>query len=167
MDLLNIVELIACILVCQLAGYIGSVFTTRSLVPWYSGLKKPSFAPSGKIIGTIWIVLFVLMGISLFLVLEQGLGRTETIFGVALFGGQLAFNVLWSYVFFGLRSPGTGVAIIAMLWLAIAATIVQFAMVSLLAATLLLPYIAWVSVAAYLNIRIVDLNKASDLAHAK
>lgn len=142
----------------QLAGGIGAVFTTPSVTSWYAAITKPSFNPPSWIFGPVWTTLFVLMGIAFYLVWQQGTKRPQVRHALTIFGVQLALNTLWSIIFFGLHSPGGALIEIAFLWLAIAATIFAFAKISKTAAWLLAPYLAWVSFAAFLNFTIWRLN---------
>jgi len=142
----------------QLAGGIGALFTTPSVTSWYGTITKPSFNPPSWIFGPVWTTLFVLMGIAFYLVWQQGTNRPQVRQALAVFGVQLVLNTLWSIIFFGLHSPGAALIEIAFLWLAIAATIAFFAKISKPAAWLLAPYLAWVSFAAFLNFTIWRLN---------
>lgn len=160
MDLLGSVLLVVvCILICQAAGFIGSVWTTRNIRTWFDGLRKPSFTPPGYLIGIIWTILFTLMGISLFLVLEKAISGTGATLAIALFSIQLVLNVLWNYFFFELRSPKYGLIEIVVLGAFIVLTIAAFWAISPLAALLLVPYIVWVCIAASLNASIYVLNR--------
>lgn len=154
----DIPNLLFSIIVCQAAGVLGSIFTKSSVTTWYPTLQKPWFTPSGGVISTVWILLFTLMGVSLFLVLREGFGRSDIKVAVYVFAAQLVVNVLWSFAFFGLRSPPGGIIVIALLWLLILQTIVRFRRISGEAALLLVPYIVWVSFAAFLNYTIWRLN---------
>ena len=155
--------LVACVVVSELAGIIGSVFTTPSIGTWYAGLAKPSFNPPAWVFGPVWTTLFLLMGVALYLVWTK---RTGFLFfsnkkiglAVGIFGVQLVLNTLWSILFFGLHSPGAALAEIVFLWLAILGTIVAFYKISKPAAYLLVPYIAWVSFAVVLNYMLWRLN---------
>jgi translocator protein len=151
-------KLILCIVICQAAGVIGSVFTSSSVSTWYPTLIKPSFTPPGWVIGLVWTILFTLMGISLFLVWREGLDGPHVKRAVYIFAAQLVVNVLWSWAFFGRQSPLAGLAVIAVLWVLILLTIVKFWPISREAALLIVPYILWVSFAAYLNFTILNLN---------
>jgi benzodiazapine receptor len=144
--------------ICFAAAAIGSYFTASSVGSWYVTLILPPIAPPGGVIGAVWTVLFLLMGISLFLVLEEDRSSPEVRRGIGLFAIQLGLNVLWSLLFFGLRSPALALGGILVLWVTIAATIRQLLKVSRPAAYLLVPYIAWVSFATLLNAWIVLLN---------
>ena len=155
----DIWRLIISIFVCQMAGIIGSIFTTPAISTWYVTLNKPSFSPPNWLFGPVWITLFVLMGISLFLVWRKQQDTPHTNRGLILFGVQLVFNVLWSVAFFGLKSPISGLIVIVILWILILLTILQFSKISELAAVLLIPYIVWVSFAAILNLSLFLLNR--------
>jgi tryptophan-rich sensory protein len=144
--------------VCFAAAAIGSYFTGLTVNTWYAALVKPPITPPGWIIGAVWTVLYLLMGISLFLVLEEDRGRPEVRRGIGLFALQLGLNVLWSLLFFGLKYPLLAFIGIVLLWGAIAATLLQFLKVSRPAAYLLIPYLAWVSFATFLNAWILLLN---------
>jgi benzodiazapine receptor len=155
---IEIVELVFSILLCQIAGFVGSIFTVPSIPTWYRKLKKPSFAPPNRIFGPVWITLYTLMGISLYLVLRVGLGNHHVQIGLGIFGIQLVLNVIWSFVFFGRKSLLGGLVVIGVLWIAILLTIISFVKVSLLAGLLMVPYISWSSFAALLNYSILKLN---------
>lgn len=152
------VKLVAAILICQLAGAIGSIFTFQSIPTWYASLAKPSFAPPNWLFGPVWITLYTLMGISLYLVWEKGFRKKENKIALYIFATQLVLNALWSVVFFGLRSTFYGLVTIVVLWIAIAATIISFYKISKKAAWLLVPYIVWVSIATVLNFYIWNIN---------
>lgn len=154
----ELVRLILCIVICQMAGVIGSIFTASSVATWYTTLNKPWFSPPGFVISAVWILLFVLMGISLFLVWRQGISGADSKIALAVFAAQLLVNTLWSYAFFGLQSPLAGVVVIVVLWLLILQTIIRFWPISKDAALLLVPYIIWVSFAGFLNYSIWRLN---------
>jgi len=158
MKIKNPKKLLASVLVCLAAGFVGSFFTTPSIPTWYAGLAKPALAPPNWVFGPVWTTLFILMGISLYLVWGKGLEKKNVRMTVAIFGIQLVLNVLWSALFFGLHSPFYAFIEIVALWLAIAATIFAFNKISRNAALLLLPYIIWVSIAAFLNLSIWLLN---------
>ena len=149
---------IAAILLCQAAGLIGSVFTAPAIANWYAGISKPAFNPPNWVFAPVWTALFILMGISLFLVWEKGLEKKENRLAVSVFGIQLLLNVVWSVLFFGLQNPFLGFLEIIILWFAILANIVLFYRISRKAGCLLIPYILWVSFAAILNYNILILN---------
>ncbi|MDD1723430.1 MAG: TspO/MBR family protein [Methanothrix sp.] len=154
----EIPKLILCIVACQGAGLLGSIFTNMSVSTWYPTLAKPWFTPPPGVIPAVWTVLFTLMGVSLFLAWRAGLTSPEFRGAAYAFAAQFVFNILWSAAFFGLQSPKAGLAVIAMLWILILLTIYRFYPLSREAALLLVPYIAWVSFAAILNYSILQLN---------
>lgn len=151
-------KLIITIIICELAGIVGSIFTVSSIPTWYAGIIKPELSPPNWIFGPVWTTLFLLMGISLYLVWEKRSVNKNTSIALGIFAIQLVLNTLWSIIFFGLRSPGGAFVEIIFLWIAILATIIYFSKISRAAAWLLVPYILWVSFAAYLNFSIWILN---------
>ena len=158
MDSKSAVPLAAAIAVCLLAGVIGSVFTMPAIPGWYASLNKPSFSPPSWLFGPVWTILYLLMGISAYLVWKNGLQAPNVKSALSIFGVQLALNLLWSILFFGLHSPFAGLVCIVLLWVSIALTIVAFNRISRKAALLLVPYILWVTFAALLNFTVWQLN---------
>jgi translocator protein len=157
----SIPKLVGSVLPCEAAGAVGSVYTYDGVRDWYPKLEKPSFTPPGWVFAPVWTVLYAMMGLSLFLASQR---RTEQDGGLweasrVLFGTQLALNTLWSYVFFGRRSPGWALVEILFLWVAIVATTWAFSRISRTAGLLLLPYLLWTSFAVVLNHSIWRLNK--------
>ncbi len=166
MKINNTFKLIIAIVVSELAGIIGSVFTTPSIAGWYAGIVKPALNPPAWVFGPVWTTLFALIGIAAFLVWKKGLDRRDVKIALGIFLGQLVLNTLWSIIFFGstsltingLNNIGIALIEIVFLWLAILATIISFAKISKPAAWLLVPYILWVSFAMYLNYAIYISN---------
>ncbi len=155
MDRRGWLSLAACVALCELAGLIGAVSTISSVSTWYAQLAKPWFTPPAWVFAPAWTVLYALMGISLFLVVRGG---RRPLPALAAFAAQLALNIFWSVLFFGLRMPAAAFAELSLLWLSIAATIWLFLPLERRAALLLLPYLGWVSFAGALNFYIVALN---------
>jgi tryptophan-rich sensory protein len=183
--LVEILRLLASILVCQLTGFISSLFASPSIPTWYADLQKPSFAPPNWVFAPVWVSLYILvnsaigpagrlalkpampglpiaaihlMGVALYLVWRRA-GEARVRPAVAAFIVQLALNALWSPAFFGLQSPLAGLIVIVPLWLAILATILAFLNVSKGAALLLVPYMLWVGFAVVLNFDFLVLNR--------
>jgi len=154
----ELARLILCIAICQSAGVMGAQFTAISVATWYTTLEKPWFTPPGSIISAVWIILFALMSLSLFLVWQKGISSSNTKIALGLFGFQLLVNILWSYAFFGLQSPLAAFVVIVFLWLLILQCTFRFWYIRKGAALLLVPYILWVSFAAFLNYTIWRLN---------
>ena len=158
MKFIDIFKLMASLILCQLAGFLGSLFTTPAIPTWYKTLNKPSFTPPNWIFSPVWISLFILMGISLFMVWRRQ-GHPQVKIASIFFFVQLILNILWSVAFFGLRSPLLGFIEIILLWIAILLTIQNFLKVSKMAGLILLPYLLWVSFAALLNLSLWILNR--------
>jgi len=156
---INKFRLIVSVLICQLAGAVGSVFTVTCIDSWYAVVEKPAFNPPSWVFFPVWIILYTLMGISLYLVWEEGLERKEVKVGIFVFGVQLALNAIWSFLFFGLLSPYYAFMEIILLWLSILLTIILFGKISKTASFSLVPYLLWVSFAALLNYQIWVLNR--------
>lgn len=152
------VKLAASILICLTAGLIGSVYTIDSLPTWYKTLEKPSYSPLNWVFGPVWTILYVLMGVSAYLVWVKGLEKKEVRTALMFFALQLVLNALWSILFFGMRNPFYGLIEIVFLWAAIALTILKFYKISRTASYLLIPYVCWVSYAAFLNYGIWRMN---------
>lgn len=146
------------ILVCEGAGIVGSLFTLSEIPTWYATLHKPLLSPPNWVFGPVWTALYLLMGIALYLVWRRGLKTKGVKKAFAVFGLQLVLNSLWSVVFFGLHNPFLALYIIGAMWVLIVATIIAFRSVSPTAAYLLVPYLAWVTFASYLNYSIWALN---------
>jgi translocator protein len=157
--LADIAKLAAAILICQAAALLGGLAIGDSVRTWYPGIAKPSWTPPGAVIGAIWTVLFTLMGVSLWLLWRAGPARPDVRLALVAFAVQWVLNVGWNVAFFRLHSLGGGLVEITVLVLAIAATIALAWRVSAPAGALLLPYIAWVSFAGFLNLEIWRLNR--------
>ena len=153
----NIFRLIASLIICQSAGFLGSIFTTPAIPGWYAGLEKPTFNPPNWIFSPVWIFLYLLMGVTLYL-LWQNLPKIEAKTALVFFAVQLALNILWSVIFFGFKLPVVAFIEIIILWIFILLTMIKSAKVSKAAVYLLLPYILWVNFAAVLNFFLWRLN---------
>jgi len=158
MKIIDILKLVASVMLCQVAGFLGSLFTTPAIPTWYATLKKPFFNPPNWIFSPVWISLFILMGISLFFVWRRP-DHPKFKIAFIFFFVQLILNILWSAAFFGLRAPLLGLMDIVLLWIAILFTILNFLKVSKFAGALLIPYLVWVSFATLLNFSLWVLNR--------
>lgn len=154
----DIFKLVISLLVCQAAGFLGSLATTPSIPNWYRNLAKPSFTPPSWVFGPAWVTLYVMMGIALFLVWRRGAAAPGVKTALILFFVQLALNSLWSVLFFGLHQPFWAFIEIIILWIFILLTLIAFRRISLPAGLLLLPYLLWVTFASALNFAIWRLN---------
>jgi tryptophan-rich sensory protein len=151
-------RLIASILIPLIVGFIGSIVTITEIPTWYATLSKPAWAPPNWLFGPVWTILYILMGIALYLVWREGLNRKDVRFAILIFGAQLVLNLLWSIVFFSYHALLGSFFLIMLLWLAILANIIAFSIISKPAGLLLVPYIVWVSIASYLNYSVYILN---------
>ena len=145
-------KLLLCILITEGIGILGSLFTASSVKTWYvTEVVKSSLNPPSWVFAPVWTLLFLLMGISLYRIWQ----KKGDLFW---FWTQLLLNIIWSYLFFGLRSPTLAFYEIIILWLTILMTIIRFNQYNKIAAKLLWPYLAWVSFASFLNYSIMVLN---------
>jgi len=142
----------------QIAGFIGAFFTVRAIPEWYALLVKPNLAPPNWVFAPVWTTLYLLMGAALFLVWRRVGSDVRARSAVVVFLIQLALNALWSFLFFGLRSPSLGFLGIAFLWVSIVLSMYFFARVSKASFWLLAPYLLWTTFAGYLNYMIWMLN---------
>lgn len=154
----NILKLILSIVICQLAGFIGAIFTMDSIPTWYAALNKPSFNPPNNVFGPVWTILYVMMGISMFLIWKEGLKNKDVKNAFIFFIIQLILNASWSVVFFGGHSVLGGLIVIVLLWLAVLYCIISFRKISRVASILLIPYLLWITFATLLNYYILILN---------
>jgi translocator protein len=156
---LNAPKLVLCLGLSFVFAYAGSTFTPLPGSEWYYHvLIKPSWNPPDWLFPPAWSLLFLLMGIALYLVVQQQSEKTKISGALIAFGIQLLLNLGWSGVFFGLHSPLLAFVVIVLLWLAIVLTIVKFKAVLPLSAYLLIPYLMWVTFASVLNFTIWQLN---------
>lgn len=150
-------KLIASIVVCELVGLLSTPFTLAAIPNWYATLVKPPFSPPNWIFGPVWTLLYFLMGVSFFLIWQQGWKKKTKVAGY-YFGAQLVLNFFWSIAFFSLRSPTLGLINIIALLTLIILTMKHFYPLSRTAFYLLVPYLLWVTFATILNGAIVILN---------
>lgn len=150
----TILALAGWLALCFSAAALGAIFMPGE---WYLTLKKPSWNPPGWIFGPVWSALYTMMAVAAWLVWRQGGWRKQRK-PLLIFLAQLALNALWTPLFFGLHRSGVAFVEIVLLWLAIAATLAAFRLVSRVAAWLLIPYLLWVSFATMLNFALWRLN---------
>jgi len=136
------------------AGFVGSRFTPSE---WYQQLVKPSWTPPSAVFAPVWSILYIMMGIAAWLVWRNG-DFSRVVTPLTLFIVQLVLNALWSYFFFGLHRPGVAYFDIVVLWVVIVLTTITFWRVSAAAGVLLIPYLAWVTFASFLNLAVWRLN---------
>jgi tryptophan-rich sensory protein len=137
------------------AAWLGSRFLPDD---WYKNLKKPGWNPPNKIFGPVWSVLYLFMAVAAWLV-WRSYGFSMAAFPLVLFVVQLLLNTAWTWTFFGLHRPSIALVDIVVLWMFILATLTLFWQFVPLAGILLLPYLAWVTFASYLNLTIWRMNR--------
>lgn len=150
--------LLICIAIPLVSGSLSGLAIADHISSWYSTLNKPSFNPPNYLFGPVWSVLYILMGIGLYLILQtpKSAMRTKSI---VLFTVQLILNLSWSFIFFNAQSPFAALIIIGILWIAILMMMIYFHTLSPIASYLQIPYLLWVSFASVLNAAIWLLNK--------
>ncbi len=149
--------LAVCIAVPVLLG-ISAGFLTADSMETFAMLEKPFLSPPGFLFPIVWTVLYVLMGISSYLVITSGAARQEILPALVLYGIQLAMNVIWPILFFRLGWYGISFVWLVLLWAVIYAYTTEAFHISRAAAALMVPYLIWVAFAGYLNLGIALLN---------
>ncbi len=153
----HIPKLLAALLLPPGVGAIAGLFTAKAIPEWYATLNQPSFNPPNWVFGPVWITLYIIMGISLFMVwkLEAGKQRDQAIL---VFMVQLLLNFCWSFFFFYFKMIGVALADIVVLWLMIVVMQVRFYKLKPVAAYINIPYLLWVTFATALNATYFLLN---------
>lgn len=153
----NILKLTLCITIPLLIGGIGGIATASSINTWYVSLIKPSFNPPNYLFGPVWTTLYILMGISFFVILKSP--KTELRKkAIMIFCIQLFLNFCWSFLFFKFQLLGLAFIEIILIWISIITMIILFFEINKTAALLQIPYLLWVSFASVLNGTIWFLN---------
>ena len=150
-------KLIVCLAIPLAVGGLAALLTGGGMTQ-YGQLRQPPFSPPGWLFPVVWTILYLLMGYASYRVLTSGADRREINKALTLYGAQLALNFLWPLVFFGLQWYLAAFFLLLGLWVLIFLTIRAFSDVDELAGDLLLPYILWVTFAAYLNAGVYLLN---------
>lgn len=153
------IRLILCVGLCLGVGLTAGIFTAKGVTTWYAGLAKPAWTPPNIAFPIVWNILYVMMGLSLWLLWERAAAGADRSRAIGLFFGQLALNAAWSPAFFTLHWVWTALAIIVAMAVVIGLTIRAAWPVQKAAAVLLLPYLAWVLYASTLNAGVGLLNR--------
>jgi translocator protein len=152
-------KLVCSVSLCLLTGFVGSFSTMNSVTSWYADLSRPSFTPPDWTFGVVWPILYIMMGISVFMIWNLGLDKKKVKIALGIFLLQLVLNGLWTPIFFGLHMIALALIEIVLLWVVILMTILVFWRISKAATFFLFPYILWVSFAAVLNSALWYLNR--------
>jgi tryptophan-rich sensory protein len=158
MTLRSIGRLVLCLLVCLGIGVVGSWSTRPEITGWYQTLAKPGWTPPPVVFPIAWTTLYIMMAVAFWRLWDRVAPSPRRAQAMILFAIQLALNAAWSPVFFGWHGIRTGLVIIALMVIAIAATIKVAARVDRIAAWLLVPYLCWVLYASTINAGVVALN---------
>jgi benzodiazapine receptor len=157
MNTSSIIKLTVSIALPLMVGGIAGIFTAKAVPAWYATLSRPSFNPPNWLFGPVWTTLYIIMGISLYLVWSQPESKERNM-ALAVFAVQLALNFGWSFIFFYFRQLGFALIEIVILWFGIAAMMILFYKLRPLAAYINIPYLLWVSFATVLNAAYYRLN---------
>lgn len=153
----KIITFVLCILLTLSIGGISGIATSSSIQDWYLYIEKPSFNPPNYLFGPVWTALYLLMGISFYLILQSPKSKQKSR-AILLFFIQLTLNFMWSFLFFKYNLLGLAFIEIILIWLSILAMIISFSRINKIAAFIQLPYLFWVSFASVLNASIWYLN---------
>lgn len=160
MKAIQVFKFIFSLALCFGASGLGVIFINNdSIANWYSQLQKPIFTPPNWVFGPVWTILYILMGISLFLIWNKGLNYPKVKLAIGLFLIQLILNAIWTPIFFGFHLILLALVNIILLFIAILITLLVFKKISFSASMLLLPYLIWVGCATILNGSICYLNQ--------
>lgn len=157
MNISQIFKLLLSIALPLSSGAIAGLFTAQAVPEWYETLNRPSFNPPNWLFGPVWTTLYILMGISLFLIWKQRATR-ERNKALLIFGLQMALNFGWSFIFFYFNRIGLALVEIVFLWISILMMCVLFYKIKPLAAWINIPYLIWVTFATVLNAAYFLLN---------
>lgn len=154
----QIIKLLVSIILPLALGAIAGMFTSQSVPEWYETLNRPSFNPPNWIFGPVWTILYILMGISLFLIWKQNSSKERNL-AILIFLSQLMLNFFWSFIFFYFNMIGFALIEIILLWINIVIMIVLFYKIKPIAAYINIPYLLWVTFATVLNASYFLLNR--------
>ena len=149
--------LLICIAVPLAVGGLAALFTGGSMSV-FSELERPPLSPPGWLFPVVWSILYILMGIASYLILTSGADKSRISGALWVYGFQLFVNFFWPILFFRLGMYGVSFVWLLFLWVLILVTFVRFWRISVPAAYLLIPYLAWVTFAGYLNLGVALLN---------
>ncbi|MBV5284230.1 MAG: tryptophan-rich sensory protein [Paludibacter sp.] len=153
----NIIKLILSLILPLSIGAFAGMFTSEAIPGWYATLNRPSFNPPNWLFGPVWTTLYILMGISFYLIWKQEKSK-ERNFAMLTFLIQLALNFAWSFIFFYFNKIGFAFAEIVLLWLSIVLMMIRFYKIKPITAYINIPYLLWVSFASMLNLSYYLLN---------
>ena len=153
----NLKKLLLCLAVPLAVGALSAWLTKDNMI-LFECIRKPPLSPPGWLFPVVWTLLYLLMGLASYFVSTSGKPKKQVNAALTLYGVQLFFNFLWSILFFNLGNYLLALVWLLVLWLLIIATTRRFFAIDKRAGWLMLPYLAWVTFAAYLNYGIYKLN---------
>lgn len=153
----NITKLIVSLIIPLSVGAVAGMFTSQAVPTWYATLNRPSFSPPSWVFGPVWTSLYILLGISFFLIWKENTSKERNL-AIKVFSVQMLLNFAWSFLFFYFNLIGVALLEIILLWISIATMIYLFHKLKPLAAYLNIPYLLWVSFATILNAAYYFLN---------
>ncbi|MBX3006853.1 MAG: tryptophan-rich sensory protein [Melioribacteraceae bacterium] len=153
----NIFKLIVSLIIPLSVGAVAGMFTSQAVPTWYASLNRPSFSPPNWVFGPVWTSLYILLGISFFLIWKESSSPKRNQ-AIKIFAIQMLLNFAWSFIFFYFNMIGIALIEIILLWFSIFAMIYLFYKIKPLAAYLNIPYLLWVSFATILNVGYYFLN---------
>jgi benzodiazapine receptor len=157
MKISHIIKLIISIILPLSVGAIAGMFTSQAVPIWYASLNRPFFSPPNWVFGPVWTSLYILLGISFFLIWKEEASKERDL-AIKVFSIQMLLNFAWSFLFFYFNLIGAALIEIILLWISIAAMIYLFYKIKPFAAYLNVPYLLWVSFATILNAGYYFLN---------
>jgi translocator protein len=157
MDSKNIIKLCVALILPLAVGSIAGIFTAQAIPEWYASLNRPSFNPPNGIFGPVWTSLYLLMGMSLYIIWKQSADKKRKT-AMIIFFIQLLLNFCWTFLFFYFKEIGLALIEIIVMWIAILLMFISFYKVKPVAAYMNIPYILWVSFATILNAAYYILN---------
>ena len=152
-------KLFLAIIICEIAVVISGLVAQADTNVWFKSLNKPSWNPPSYFFGPVWIFLYLLMGISIWLIWESKTTEAKKVNAELVFALQLFLNFLWSILLFRFHSPLLAFITIIFLILVVLITFYYFSNISGIASSLLTPYIAWLCFVAVINYSILSMNK--------
>ena len=151
------IKLIISILLPLSVGAIAGMFTSQAVPTWYASLNRPFFSPPNWVFGPVWTTLYILLGISFFLIWKEEATKARDL-AIKVFLIQMLLNFAWSFIFFYFNLIGAALIEIILLWISIASMIYLFYKIKPVAAYMNIPYLLWVSFATILNAGYYFLN---------
>ena len=157
MNISHIFKLLASLALPLGLGALAGLFTAEAVPEWYETLNRPSFNPPNWLFGPVWTILYILLGISLFLIWKQSASKKRNL-AIFVFLLQMALNFAWSFIFFSFNMIGFALIEIILLWISIIIMLVLFYKIKPVASFINIPYLIWVTFATILNASYYILN---------